>query len=1147
MRLRELGHAAAATFALAAACVAGDVFHASFDTGFDGVSPAGVVAAEVTGDAALVEGRQGKAVFLPEGACLTYAAKGALDRDEGTISFWIKPAWGPSDRGAHFLVVDALRALKFFRHSDGRLHLQMERKTGARSLAMSGAIWWRQDTWRNVKVAWKRALSADADTVVAVEVDGQPVAWASERMAPRPAGDSFTIGADQKKSFLNATIDEFRVSDRAEISLEKPASLPMADGTPTDDPYISDTAYLPPDMKPDPIHRLDAVAATMWGAFPTDLAEEYFGDSAAQRVIYRDTVTGAEVWLTLRTPAEEGIQYTNYRPFNADGSMMRVWGVNGFVRADGSGFQSFAKAIPHEFSGLPEWDKRNPDVVLCRTANGGSYRFNLRTRQREDIFTPGASVPDHIYVHFSDDEQHSLFISRQGTKPPFKAWLGDGRGQGRREVEVRTVSPEPAQDRMGSAAFLRDQRGKLYFRYSINKGKGASGPTPYQNWLVEMDGSAYRRMNSQSELLDDPELHFVPAGSFTVTGHGGYSPSMKLFAHHSGKPGYKWVRDQATWRQRELARIPGCDHMDWTCDENWFLVWTVQKGVPIYKVYVDTGVTERIVASNSCSHTSAGVPYHGASPDGTKMAFRSEMLGGQDYYVAIMRHPEPPVNVSVKREQGANVLAWAAPSRSAEIASFNVYRSDRSGLGWRRVNKAPVTGMTWRDEGAPERAFYALTSVENCGLESRVYSNQAALDWKAEASVFWEAESGALKFPMREVFLPAECSANHGVTRAVRDPLWIPAEGAGEVEWSVNLPRGGAWFLWARARSRAGGEAPMGFDVEGAAATAKVGEKAWAWTRVGGPYELAAGARRVRGTMPASGLEVDKLLLTTDATLSPKGMGDWPEEAPARPEGLEVAWDKGGEMALLRWKGADSPLFHHYQVYRGASADFVPDAPGLVGSPTRPCFIDPGAQAAERAWYRVVCVDTWGNASAASAAVAAPTRARPPRVDLLMALDKAAVSGGAAILEDAGAKGGKAPVFGEPDKVVENAGEASLPVSLPPGKYFVWLRIRGDQLKPAVFCWVGLGENSFYTRLYTTGRQRPQWEWVRVMAIKSVMDPDTRPALYEVKTTPAPLTIKHRANHFAVDQVFITNDVSSSPMPGSFGPHPGCDKAFKRP
>ncbi|HRU06497.1 MAG TPA: hypothetical protein P5137_12075, partial [Candidatus Brocadiia bacterium] len=111
---------------------------------------------------------------------------------------------------------------------------------------------------------------------------------------------------------------------------------------------------------------------------------------------------------------------------------------------------------------------------------------------------------------------------------------------------------------------------------------------------------------------------------------------------------------------------------------------------------------------------------------------------------------------------------------------------------------------------------------------------------------------------------------------------------------------------------------------------------------------------------------------------------------------------------------------------------------------------------------------------------------------------------------------------------------------------YVWFRIKGDKLKPAVFCWVTLGESEYYCRMYTSGRLQPEWGWVRALAIKSVANPDEKPALFEVKTSPTALKIRHRANYFAVDEVFITNAVWGNPVPGAFGPHPGCGDAFGR-
>lgn len=935
-----------------------------------------------------------------------------------------------------------------------------------------------------------------------------------------------------------------------EARVPRAAAGSVAESAAADDPYLPSTRHLPPGVAPHPWHHLDAVRSTLWHDFPDDLAREYCGDSAAQRVIYRDSVTGAEVWLLARSPSEEGIAYTNYYPFNADGSLLRIWGINAILRTDGSGLTPLKSVIPHEFAGLPSWHKTDPDRLICGLANGGRYEVNLRTGERLDIFLPDAAIPAGTDIQFSEDDQHTLFISKQGSPPRVLA-IGDGKGQNRREIPFKSSSKTPEKDRMGSGAFMRDLKGRLYFRYSLNKGLPGKGvDTPYQNWLVALDGWSYRAMDSQCNVLDDPGLHLLPAGSFVVTGHGGYSPSMQYFCHHAGMPNHKYVRTLATFEERVIARIPGCDHMDWTADDNWFFVWANQVGTPIYKTFVDTGTVQRIVASNSCPHAYGSCPYHGASPDGTKVVYKSSMLGGLDLYMAIVKHPQPPPALRVRREGATAVLEWAPPARRKEIRGYHVYRSARSGGGYVRLTAAPVAGLAWLDASPDATAHYVVTSVEHSGLESRVLSPEAALQWDGPVRLFWEAEDGTLDYPVREVFLPAECSANAAIARAVRDPVWEPlADRAGSATWQVAVPAAGEYSLWLRVRSR-GGAPAAGLLTVGDAGPfrALCGQREWDWIRASEPVRCRAGAVPVRLTTQDPALEVDKLLLTTESVPALRAFGNTPiGSAPARPAEVSVRRDDSGDMVLLNWRASTDPQFHHYQVYRGDTPQFVPSQRALIGSPTRPAFIDPRPEAAASLYYRVISVDSWENVSEPSEAAALPVTAAAKPVSLMVELEGATLTGQAAITDDPDAGGGKAVACGPPTQAaIENAGSLSLPVDLPPGKYALWLRLKGRPEKNIGFFYVQFGDGpEHYSRAQVSSwfSELP-WTWHRVRSMNTVSDPQERIMTYTVTRPPTALTLRHRANYFAADRAFFTTSEHETPAPDAALVHPGCDKAF---
>jgi len=1040
--------------------------------------------------------------------------------------------------------------IKFFRYGNGRVYIQMNLTKPKRvAVSAGGSVAWQAGEWHHVVAAWRGAASPDTDVVAAVYIDGKCVAWDRKRGSLGPLGRRFWIGSDARgRDSFEGAIDCLRIHQSALVSLDRPERLETRRSTPGDDPDLPDTQFLPPHVKPDPYHDLDTVRSTRWIGIPAEMMRRVFGDSPTERVIYRDSVTGAEVWMLTRSTAGESVAYTNYFPFNANGSLVRVWGRGSLcMRSDGSQMKTFGDLMPRDFSGLPQWHKTDPEVVLCRTTNGGRFEFNLKTKERRDLFIPDDLVPANTDIQFSDDGKHSMFITRQGAKRPFWFFLGDSQGKNRREVEIKSISAKPEADRRGSAAFLRDQHGRLYARYSLNKGQPRTGPTPYQNWLVDLDGKQFRLMDSHNNLLDGTPLHFVPAGTYVVTGHGGYSPSKKHFVHHRGKSGYKWIRDLATWQQRDLARIPGCDHMDWTVDDNWFFVWANQRGLPIYKCYVDTGVTHRIVATNSCPHAYGSCPYHGSSPDGTKLLYKSGMMGNLDLYLAIVCHPAPPERVRVRREGRAAVVEWEAP-RAKEVAAVNVYRSEKTGRGYIRLNETPVTGRVFRDPSPPRQAYYAVTSVEHCGLEGRVFSNEAALAESEMTSQYVEAEAGTLTYPMREVFRPAGCSDNHAIARAVRDPVWQPAKGTGRAQWTMRVTVPGTYRLWARARKTLSNASGLSMAANGQPLDPAAGlSTGWTWIAWGSAMKLDGAPLAISAAVDGPGIELDKWLLTSDLSFTPRGMGNAPTQPPEPVADLSAKWDQDTGLILLRWTPSQSRGFHHYQVYRGDVDGFPPTQRRLLGSPTVAAYIDPGPFSHERTCYRVVAVDSWGHASAPSRTAVVQMPPRPPALDLKVQAEGGQVSDGAIVATDPLAEGRRCVVFGVPDEVPEYAGKLAVTADLPPGQYSVWLRVKGGPVKWAAFFWARLGDTEHYSRMpVARWTQSQTWHWERVTFLKSVRDPQEKPMTYAVAKRPTTLTLRHRANYLAVDCAFITSDPLATPTPDADALHPGCSRAFKR-
>ena len=946
-----------------------------------------------------------------------------------------------------------------------------------------------------------------------------------------------------------------------------------------------------------PRHGLDALWSNPHAPSPSDQRSRwYFPETwqsedvkdiimskADERVIYRDQHTGADVWLMARSPADETVPYTNDRRFNADGSLFRVGRFPDL-------YHEQLRCSDGALAGSPGCDFGNvPDVITWDPTNAGFF-YKDYSLGRYRIAVGGDIPPAVSALHWRfptaplaltsgkvreltyDLEflvwsmnlvygKH-MYIYRSASIPP---------NFGTNPYKVfpfHTISASPEDDDLGTMEFMEDDDDALYLRYSLNKGNGTpedDPDLPYQLYAIPLDDDPsgpdycpkerYIPLTGKSEPVDRcayPNLFLRPTSEVVVTGHGGYAPSRNYFAFNSDDADErnmtcKVINDFTGGGRRYHidAKIPTCDHMDWTVDDDHFYVWARDNGTPLYRVSTALNAQDelkarnvlRVVATQGCRGTYHTDMYHNASPDSTKLLYASGMLSGVtcsafdepmlatlDLYMAISEYPKPPASLqAVLDDAGAGVhLRWSPATRnklnspdpespifSREVKGYHVYRSQTSGRDYVRIGEmsaADVTPgetphFTWTDPAPGATPHYVVTTVEPSGLESRVMSPEAspaadadipAAD--ADINVYWEAEEGALTAPMRELFLPAECSGGLAIARAVRMPDWSPAVGDALAKWRVDLKRSDDYYtLWIRARSRTGAavsaqvvtdhNVPMILDLNVASAD-------WTWIEVTtngtNPsfLSLDLGPRQFELVTSDSALEIDKLLLTTEAYPTIVGLGDtpwfstqtpvsWAEdpsssvsvrtvsgelasvmaraldrrvwvraesstpngvtpECPGAairvfdagvpfyicatatsftsgPGNLDTTWMsvvgagpncanggyrlqpqngdvsyvcKGkpsptkvitwrhpgtvsGKAAILEWQAFVDPV-HHYQVYRAASSTVATTQNNLVGSPSRPHFVDPNMPAGTY-HYVVQAVDAWGQVSLPSA------------------------------------------------------------------------------------------------------------------------------------------------------------------------------------
>jgi hypothetical protein len=183
---------------------------------------AGEQPTQAVGDS-FTQGILGSGVIVvgPE-AFIEYASEGNVRAEAGTIEFWVKPRWDGDDRFNHqfvslgdelALVEDGADNLRFIFRSDDSEAYQ------AYSLRD-----WRANEWHHIAVTW--TIPGTMRTYVdAVEVIAHPSS-AQDLVAPLPP--TLVIGSWRGDGFVNAVMDELRISDIARTAEEIAASYAAA-------------------------------------------------------------------------------------------------------------------------------------------------------------------------------------------------------------------------------------------------------------------------------------------------------------------------------------------------------------------------------------------------------------------------------------------------------------------------------------------------------------------------------------------------------------------------------------------------------------------------------------------------------------------------------------------------------------------------------------------------------------------------------------------------------------------------------------------------------------------------------------------------------------------------------------------------------
>ncbi|OGV74351.1 MAG: hypothetical protein A3K19_27370 [Lentisphaerae bacterium RIFOXYB12_FULL_65_16] len=674
----------------------------------------------------------------------------------------------------------------------------------------------------------------------------------------------------------------------------------------------------------------------------------------AERVIFRDTATGAWLWRLAHTPGgSTRHHYMEASPWNCDGSVVllnssdRGRKSNVLLAADGA----TAQVLPS--TGWFAWDRQDRNVFYyCRRADGGksaACRYSVETRQ------------ETVLRNF-DGETSAWRISEDNKYLLIREFFKDALWAQKSKVHLLSLD--------GKEDLVLDPKGQIHqlwftklpdhsVEFEYEHGGYKPGDYPEGNFMMRKDGTITR----------------IYGGEGLWAGHRAHSPSGRYMC----PIGRLQLVDKQTGAITALGKGSG-NHQTWETDDAWL---AASSDPYLIRAAADgRDFVQRIAVHNSgIGHSTYWSEAHPEmSPDGTKLGYASSMLGDIEFYFAVMMLPGRPDAFAVRGAAGAVTLTWQAPKHAREIQGYLVYRSPTSGAGFDAITATPVAGCEFTDPAPlPGAAYYRVTALERCGLES-LPAAEVCTDaaWPGPVRHVFEAEFAPVtQPPVMEAFDPT-ASGLYCMCLCEREP-------AAEFALPFSVPRQGTFRLWLRVKN-ADNAFVLTPQLDGtplAPFSGKPGD--WQWSPLGASdgHNLAAGPHTLTLAADVPWIMVDQLLITDAPGVTPTGIEGGDTTAPPSPAGLAgKALDSF--TIQLEWGPVAATDFHHYNVYAAPATTCDVRQENLVASPGATAYVHWGLQAGTTYTCRVTAVDRDGNESAPSDPVAVAT---PPVAERVFVRD----------------------------------------------------------------------------------------------------------------------------------------------------------------
>jgi len=880
--------------------------------------------------------------------------------------------------------------------------------------------------------------------------------------------------------------------------------------------------------QPDPVHGLTAFMERQ-GIKPYERLHDLSLDDC-ERLVFRDTVTGTELWKMTNDTVPEGHQYALWPPYSANGAHLwfdsRRWIPSGqqamqFVMAANG--DNVRLMIPwYNLSGW--WHPRDGDVYFYIFQRPDHYELtalNVRTGEKTIL----ATLPPKNGVQLAEPGTQSEFLLV--VNPDGLTGLSvkmDG------SVKHELSFPQA----LGETHFSRAHKDVFISFYHASRYANAPGEIVLR---LTPDG------------LLDPDFTIKDKSTtkyrnFSRGGHGQSSPDETMFAHANGTINLP----DGTQKQIVLPEAIGSgDYVSWRASNEWFLLETFTQTV---KYWADGSNAQQLCFANSQTSTYYSLPWSAGSPDGTKFAYRSTMTNNVELYQAIVSKPLPPVNVTAKPTAKGITLAWQPPVFHKEIAGYLVYRSAESGRGYAQLSPQLVEATTFTDSTAAKGkgTYYVVTAVEYSGLESACSAEVCATaTWPGPVRHFYEAEFATLKQPVVQRRAAIGPSNMHYVS--VSDYLGEKLQQPGSATFALSVPRAGTYRLLSRARVAPGNkEAKARFMLDGKPAGEwSVKATDWGWLPAMAPMKLTAGAHQLAWIPDGAAFELDALCLTDDPKFTPTGLGLADQTPPPLVTGL-TARETTTFDAVLAWDPDRSLDLSHYNIYASRQAGFTPSQATRVGSVYKPGLLDWGLKPDTTYCYRVTAADRAGNEGPPSAEVTA--RAQPLQIgQIIIEAETGQPTGQAVVHELPEASGGKGVwvpeigTTGEYPRLVPGKATGGLTASFTApvdGKYMLWGKLRSLWTEARLECFIDgrrLGPGNwpisfgyYHEKAYMIWGPRATTSYIYCWCpARTNTCPEPRPFLADLKAGPHQLELRGLGEGLSVDQLVLTNDYSWIP------------------